>query len=380
MKLAELKKLATKHNIKGRSKMNKAQLEKALSRVRHSRKPVKKKSRKPVKKKSRKPAKKKFIIMGDYTDKSLVLLGSTYAHKEEIKKAGGKYNPNLSVGKGWVFPKTKKKAVEKLVKKMRSAPAKSRKAVKKSRKKKGKKSSRKSSRKYKKKFRMKKGNCLQDCQGSMCLLGGKKRYHNIYYPGANQAKFCSPGLGVTREQFTISDQGQIVDQSNCANPSKYARGHDCHDLEYEKLRAWNRRVMKAQHRGRLRKIENVMKQSQKAAISTVNRLLNEAADEDTEAATFDASIDFLGAVNESRLHDKDSKQKVYNKYFDLIMKSPTAIILRRDFLKKVLAAAKKVSPENAKDISKNMLNLFRKQVKEGKEEDRMLEKEYEMLS
>jgi len=156
MKLAELKKLATKHNIKGRSKMNKAQLEKALSRVRHSRKPVKKKSRKsvkkksrkpvkkksrkPVKKKSRKPVKKKFIIMCDYTDKSLVLLGSTYAHKEEIKKAGGKYNPNLSVGKGWVFPKTKKKVVEKLVKKMRSAPAKSRKAVKKSRKKKGKKS------------------------------------------------------------------------------------------------------------------------------------------------------------------------------------------------------------------------------------------------
>ena len=29
-------------------------------------------------------------------------------HKDEIKKAGGKYNPNLSVGKGWVFPKTKK--------------------------------------------------------------------------------------------------------------------------------------------------------------------------------------------------------------------------------------------------------------------------------
>jgi len=162
MKLAELKKLAAKHNIVGRSKMNKAQLEKALSRVRHSRKQAKKKSRKPanksrksvkkksrksvkkksrksVKKKSRKP-RKKFIIMCDYTDKSIVLLGSTYAHKEEIKKAGGKYNPNLSVGKGWVFPKTKKKTVEKLVKKMRSAPAKSRKAVKKSRKKKAKKS------------------------------------------------------------------------------------------------------------------------------------------------------------------------------------------------------------------------------------------------
>ena len=143
MKLTELKKLATRHNIKGRSSMNKAELERALARVKKSRKPAKKKSRKPAKKKSRKPAKKKsrkpakkksrkpakkksrkpakkkFIIMCDYTDKSLVLVGSTYAHKEEIKKAGGKYNPNLSVGKGWVFPKTKKKVVEKLVKKMR---------------------------------------------------------------------------------------------------------------------------------------------------------------------------------------------------------------------------------------------------------------------
>ena len=95
MKLTELKKLATRHNIKGRSSMNKAELERALARVKKSRKPAKKKSRKPAKKKSRKPAKKKsrkpakkkFIIMCDYTDKSIVLLGSTYAHKEEIKKA-----------------------------------------------------------------------------------------------------------------------------------------------------------------------------------------------------------------------------------------------------------------------------------------------------
>ena len=383
MKLAELKKLAAKHNIVGRSKMNKAQLEKALSRVRHSRKQAKKKSRKPanksrksVKKKSRKPAKKKFIIMCDYTDKSLVLLGSTYAHKEEIKKAGGKYNPNLSVGKGWVFPKTKKKTVEKLVKKMRSAPAKSRKAVKKSRRKKAKKSSRKSSRKYKKKFRMKKGNCLQDCQGSMCLLGGKKRYHNIYYTGANQAKFCSPGLGVTQEQFTISEQGQIVDPSNCANPSKYARGHACHDLEYEKLGNWNRRFSRARHRRHLRTIKNVMKESQKAAIKTVNSLLKEAAEEDTGVTTGEDSIEFLEAANQI------GNQKAYNDYFDLIMTTPPVTIgdLRKDFLKKVLEAARKVSPENAKDISKNMLNLFQQQVKEGKEEDRRLEKEYEMLS
>ena len=60
----ELKKLATKHTIKGRSKMNKAQLEKSLAHhvksvKKKSRKPAKKKSRKPAKKKSRKPAKKK---------------------------------------------------------------------------------------------------------------------------------------------------------------------------------------------------------------------------------------------------------------------------------------------------------------------------------
>ena len=62
MKLAELKKLAAKHKIKGRSKMNKAQLERALVphlRVKKSRKPVKK-SRKPVKK-SRKPVKRKTV-------------------------------------------------------------------------------------------------------------------------------------------------------------------------------------------------------------------------------------------------------------------------------------------------------------------------------
>ena len=63
MKLAELKKLAAKHKIKGRSKMNKAQLERALVphlRVKKSRKPAKK-SRKPTKKKSRKPVKRKTV-------------------------------------------------------------------------------------------------------------------------------------------------------------------------------------------------------------------------------------------------------------------------------------------------------------------------------
>ena len=54
--LAELKKLASSRKIRGRSKMNKAQLLRALTK---SRKLVKKKSRKPRVKKSRKPKVKK---------------------------------------------------------------------------------------------------------------------------------------------------------------------------------------------------------------------------------------------------------------------------------------------------------------------------------
>ncbi len=89
MKLAELKKLAARYKIKGRSKMNKAQLERALVphlRVKKSRKPVKKsrkpvkKSRKPVKKsrkpvkKSRKPVKRKTVaqIRADCKKQGLV--------------------------------------------------------------------------------------------------------------------------------------------------------------------------------------------------------------------------------------------------------------------------------------------------------------------
>ena len=117
--------------------------------------------------------------MCDYTDKSLVLVGSTYAHKEEIKKAGGKYNPNLSVGKGWVFPKTKKKVVEKLVKKMRSAPAKSSKRPKrlKSSKKPGKKP---------KKSKFKFSACAKfSCDAPfLCSAASKaigwEGYHNVY--------------------------------------------------------------------------------------------------------------------------------------------------------------------------------------------------------
>ena len=410
MKLTELKKLATRHNIKGRSSMNKAELERALARVKKSRKPAKKKSRKPAKKKSRKPAKKKsrkpakkksrkpakkkFIIMCDYTDKSLVLVGSTYAHKEEIKKAGGKYNPNLSVGKGWIFPKTKKKVVEKLVKKMRSAPAKSRKAVKKSRKKKGKKSSRKSSRKHKKKFRMEKiqippkGNCFQDCQGGYCMLPGMQtRYHNIYYTGVDTARFCSPGGRVSSDKFDVGpegDQGQIVenpDYTKCVNPSKkYVSGHVCHGLTYQPLRNWNKRARKRAHARRKRTIERDQKTSLQNSIKAVDRLLRDVAVE------YSSEDEDIFSLNEGFLEEVQNKaynfpgiQEHYDKYFDTIMRAEPYRDLKVAFMKKVLEIAKKSSPANSKETAKTMIRLFRKQVEEKKEEKHELEKELRRL-
>ena len=104
--LAELKKLATKHKIKGRSKMNKAQLEKALShRVKSvkkkSRKPVKKKSRKPVKKKSRKPVKKKSRKPVKKKSRKHVKKKS----RKHVKKKSRKRKSKFKVRKDRIFEK-----------------------------------------------------------------------------------------------------------------------------------------------------------------------------------------------------------------------------------------------------------------------------------
>jgi hypothetical protein len=52
----------------------------------------------------------------DYTEKSIVVFGDkTKEYKDGIKALGGKFNMKLSVGPGWVLPKTKKEEVEKYV-------------------------------------------------------------------------------------------------------------------------------------------------------------------------------------------------------------------------------------------------------------------------
>ena len=52
----------------------------------------------------------------DYSDKAIAVIGETKAHKDKLMELGGRYNPALSCGPGWVFQKTKRKPVEDFVK------------------------------------------------------------------------------------------------------------------------------------------------------------------------------------------------------------------------------------------------------------------------
>jgi hypothetical protein len=57
------------------------------------------------------------ICIYDYTDKSIVMTCSEHFGKSfsEQLKGIGKYNGNLKVGKGWIFPKSKYGELQKLV-------------------------------------------------------------------------------------------------------------------------------------------------------------------------------------------------------------------------------------------------------------------------
>ncbi|MFR9506091.1 MAG: hypothetical protein SNI32_08440 [Rikenellaceae bacterium] len=52
------------------------------------------------------------LTLIDYTEKSFAIVGDTKPIKELLKKLGGKFNPMLTCGVGWVFPKTKMDAVK----------------------------------------------------------------------------------------------------------------------------------------------------------------------------------------------------------------------------------------------------------------------------
>ena len=57
----------------------------------------------------------KEMKVSDYTDKSIAVQGDTRKYKEDLKKLGGKYNPQLKGGPGWIFPKTSEKDINSFI-------------------------------------------------------------------------------------------------------------------------------------------------------------------------------------------------------------------------------------------------------------------------
>lgn len=60
------------------------------------------------------PAAEKYKII-DYSEKAIAVVGDTKAIKEELKALGGRFNPRLNCGAGWIFSKKKRQALEKLL-------------------------------------------------------------------------------------------------------------------------------------------------------------------------------------------------------------------------------------------------------------------------
>lgn len=50
----------------------------------------------------------------DYSEKAIAVVGDTREIKESLKVLGGRFNPRLTCGAGWVFSKSKREAVESL--------------------------------------------------------------------------------------------------------------------------------------------------------------------------------------------------------------------------------------------------------------------------
>lgn len=47
----------------------------------------------------------------DYSEKAFAIIGETKEIKDQLKKLGGRFNPRLKCGAGWIFPKCKGKEI-----------------------------------------------------------------------------------------------------------------------------------------------------------------------------------------------------------------------------------------------------------------------------
>lgn len=55
------------------------------------------------------------LTIKDYSDKAIAIYGNTKEIKDRLKELGGRFNPHLRDGAGWVFPKTKAENVRQFI-------------------------------------------------------------------------------------------------------------------------------------------------------------------------------------------------------------------------------------------------------------------------
>lgn len=51
----------------------------------------------------------------DYSEKAIAVIGNTKPISEQLKKIGGRFNPRLSCGAGWIFSKRKESELRTLL-------------------------------------------------------------------------------------------------------------------------------------------------------------------------------------------------------------------------------------------------------------------------
>ncbi len=52
------------------------------------------------------------VLIIDYSEKAIAVIGDTKSIKEKLKELGGKFNFRLSCGPGWIFPKTQLNTIQ----------------------------------------------------------------------------------------------------------------------------------------------------------------------------------------------------------------------------------------------------------------------------
>lgn len=58
------------------------------------------------------------ITVSDYSEKSFVVKGDTKKYKDSIKELGGKWNSNLKDGGGWIFSNSNRQKVDEWISKL----------------------------------------------------------------------------------------------------------------------------------------------------------------------------------------------------------------------------------------------------------------------